>query len=151
LNDLDRVAIRNVLSRARDNDITFRVVRGKLIVGGPENGEVEEELRTFKDQIIHFLRTPRPWERPPAVEELTLRLRDGQLYLVEQWRVLRHGPGTSRMESEFLDSLNRWDILHGFLFGLPEHDGSCPIAVDGCDPVSPVICKPCSEERDALD
>ena len=146
MNDLDRVAIRNVLSRARDLDITFRLVSGKLIVGGPENGEVEEELRTFKDQIFHFLRTPRP-----AVEELSLRLRDGQLYLVEQWKVLRHGPGTSRMVSEFLDSLNRWDILHGFLFGLPEHDGSCPIPDGGCDPISPAICLACSEERDALD
>ena len=146
MNDLDRVAIRNVLGRAKDKNITFRLVRGRLVVSGPENGEVEEELRTFKDEIIHFLRTP-----SPAVEGLIPRLQAGQLYLVEQWRVLRHGPGTSRMVSQFLDSLNRWDILHGFLFGLPEHDGSCPIAVDGCDPVSPVICKPCSEERDALD
>ena len=146
MNDLDRVTIRNVLCRARDNNITFSLVDGKLVVSGPENGEVEEELRIYKKDIVRFLGTP-----SPAVEGLIPRLQAGQLYLVEQWRVLRHGPGTSRMISEFLDSLNRWDILHGFLFGLVEYNGSCPIAADGCDPISPAICLACSEERDALD
>ena len=146
MNDIDRVTIRNVLQKARDNGISFRLVEGRLVVTGLENGEVEEELKMFKKEIVHFLGTP-----SPAVEGLIPRLQAGQLYLVEQWKVMRYGTGTRRMISEFLDSMNRWDILHGFLFGLAEYDGSCPVALDGCDPISPVICNACSEERDAID
>jgi len=140
---LNTVKASALLKKARDQGVSVRFNSdGGLVMRGPKDSAVREELKKHRNHIARLLNEP-----SKGIKTIIERLQRGQRVLMAMDDFLWDGDGnpkgTHEAVTKFSDALATWDILDMMLREYGEYNAGCPMGPGKCDPKSPVVCRSC--------